>query len=387
MAFCRVRTASSSAPTRSAITIRPPGAQTRAMSPSTSEASPKWWIAEVQVTSEKDPSANGRCSATPRTSRAAVPESRARACCSIATVTSSPTVNRTRGESTARSVPGPHATSRARSSGALHDTIAACREAGISSCGAGGDLEEALAPARLRAGGVEVALISVACTLPIESAARPGKAGIAPIEVIWSLEPDLSLTPEQPGTMPVVRTRAAPVDQQRVCDRVAQLSAGGRTVIVGIHWGVPEHWLCPATGRLAEYQRPLGHALIDAGAALVFGHHSHSLHPIEAYRGRAIVYSAGNFLFEDPRPFMAPESVIVQLALGPRPAVTLVPAILDAEGFPQLATGDAARRVLDWVRELSRDFGTAFDIVGDRARVVFAHAEKAGPEGFPHPPR
>jgi len=252
----------------------------------------------------------------------------------------------------------------------LLDTVAACREAGIACCGAGADLNEALAPARLRAGGVDVALLSVACTLPVESAARPGKPGIAPIEVGFSFEPDVNLMVEQPGTMPLVRTWVAAKDQQLVCDRIAALRAEGRTVIVGIHWGVPEHWLSPVSGRLAEYQRPLGHALIDAGAEIVFGHHSHSLHPIEVYRSRPIFYSAGNFLFEDPRAFMAPESVIVQVAVGPRLGVWLVPAVVDAQGFPQLATGGEARRVVEWLRELSRGFGTALEIEGDRARLV-----------------
>ncbi len=141
-------------------------------------------------------------------------------------------------------------------------------------------------------------------------------------------------------------------------------------MIVAIHWGVPEHWMSPFQGRLAEYQRPLGHALIDAGAEIVLGHHSHSLHPVEVYRGKPIFYSVGNFLFEDPRGFMAPESVIVQVALGPQFAVTLVPAVVDAQGFPRLATAEPARHVLGLLAELSAPFGTRLEIEGDRARLI-----------------
>lgn len=253
---------------------------------------------------------------------------------------------------------------------ALHDTVAACREAGIACCGAGADLEAALAPARLRAGGNPVALLSVASTLPIESAARDGKPGIAPIEVGWSYEPDVNLTVEQPGTMPRVHTCASRADQETVCARIATLRAEGDAVIVAIHWGVPEYWMSPSQGWLAEYQQPLGRALIDAGAQIVLGHHSHSLHPVEVYRGRPIFYSVGNFLFEDPRDFMAPESVIVQVALGPEYTVTLVPAVLDAQGFPQLAAGETARHVLGLLAELSAPFGTHFEIEGDRGRLV-----------------
>lgn len=253
---------------------------------------------------------------------------------------------------------------------ALHDTVAVCREAGIACCGAGADLEAALAPARLRAGGIPVALLSVACTLPVESAARDGKPGIAPIEVGWSYEPDVNLTVEQPGTMPRVHTRASHVDLQTVCARIAALQAGGDAVIVAIHWGVPEYWMSPSQGRLAEYQQPVGRALIEAGAQIVLGHHSHSLHPVEVYRGNPIFYSVGNFLFEDPKDFMAPESVIVQISLGPEYAVTLVPAVLDGQGFPRLAAGETARHVLGLLAELSAPFGTRFEIEGDRARLI-----------------
>ena len=253
---------------------------------------------------------------------------------------------------------------------ALLDTVAACREAGIACCGAGTDLDAALDPARLRAGGASVAVLSVACTLPVESAARAGKPGIAPVEVGWSYEPDVNLTVEQPGTMPQVHTWASAADQETVCRRIAALRDEGHAVVVGIHWGVPEHWMSPFQGRLAAYQRPLGRALIDAGAEIVFGHHSHSLHPVEVYRGRPIFYSAGNFLFEDPKEFMAPESVIVQAVFGRDLAVTLVPAVADAEGFPHLAQGDAAHRVLDRLADLSAPFGTRLERDGDRARLI-----------------
>jgi poly-gamma-glutamate synthesis protein (capsule biosynthesis protein) len=255
---------------------------------------------------------------------------------------------------------------------AMFDTIAACEAAGLVCCGAGPNLEAALRHAYLQAGARRIALLSVACTLPIESAARPGKAGIAPIEIGASVELDVNLLVEQPGTMPRVRTRALRQDQERVCGRIAELREQGHAVIVGIHWGVPEHWMSPYQGRLAEYQQPLAHALVDAGAEIVCGHHSHSLHPIEVYNGKPILYSVGNYLFEDPRAFMGPESVIVRVALDPRPSVTLVPAVLDADGFPQLATGAGARGVLGMLQDLSRPFGTKLVIDEDRAQLLLA---------------
>jgi hypothetical protein len=42
----------------------------------------------------------------------------------------------------------------------------------------------------------------------------------------------------------------------------------------------------------------LDHWIIDAGADVVFGGHPHWIQPTEAYRGRLIAYSMGNFIFD-----------------------------------------------------------------------------------------
>ncbi|MDP9364913.1 MAG: CapA family protein [Chloroflexota bacterium] len=253
---------------------------------------------------------------------------------------------------------------------ALFDTLAASDRAGLLRCGAGADLDEADRPAWLIHGGRRVALLSVACTLPVESDAGPGKPGIAPLRVGFSFEIDANLLVEQPGTMPVVRSWTVAADQERVCSRIAVLKAEADAVLVAIHWGVPPYWLSPYQGLLAEYQQPLGRALIDAGADLVCGHHSHTLHPIEVYRGKLILYSLGNFIFETPRAFMEPESVVARAVFGPEPALELAPLLLDEVGLPRLTTGEAADHVLDLLARLSRPFGTELEIGDGRARVV-----------------
>lgn len=62
-------------------------------------------------------------------------------------------------------------------------------------------------------------------------------------------------------------------------------------LIVMIHWGEEKEY--SATDSQIEY----GHALIDAGADLVLGSHSHVVGGIEEYNGRYIVYGLGNFCF------------------------------------------------------------------------------------------
>lgn len=66
-------------------------------------------------------------------------------------------------------------------------------------------------------------------------------------------------------------------------------------VIVILHWG----------GRVEggyypdRYQPIIARKLIDNGADLIIGHHSHTFQPFEIYRGKHILYSLGNFCFSD----------------------------------------------------------------------------------------
>ena len=65
--------------------------------------------------------------------------------------------------------------------------------------------------------------------------------------------------------------------------------------IVLLHWGGRfEGGLYP------DFDQPgLARTLIDHGADLIIGHHSHTLQPYEIYKGKYIFYSLGNFCFSD----------------------------------------------------------------------------------------
>lgn len=63
-------------------------------------------------------------------------------------------------------------------------------------------------------------------------------------------------------------------------------------IIIFPHWGVeyaPKH---------NNVQEQLAHTWIDAGADLVIGSHPHVIQDSELYHGKPIVYSIGNFLFD-----------------------------------------------------------------------------------------
>lgn len=59
----------------------------------------------------------------------------------------------------------------------------------------------------------------------------------------------------------------------------------------------------------------LDHALVDAGADAVFGGHPHWVQPSEAWHGRLIVYSLGNFLFDQQHDPERTHSAAIHLRL------------------------------------------------------------------------
>ncbi|OGI83902.1 hypothetical protein A2903_01015 [Candidatus Nomurabacteria bacterium RIFCSPLOWO2_01_FULL_33_17] len=78
------------------------------------------------------------------------------------------------------------------------------------------------------------------------------------------------------------------------------------TLIVSIHWG-------------EEYQKHnarqtyLAHLAIDNGADIIAGHHPHVVQDIEIYKDKVIIYSLGNFMFDQYFSAETMQGLIVQL--------------------------------------------------------------------------
>ena len=94
-------------------------------------------------------------------------------------------------------------------------------------------------------------------------------------------------------------------------------------VIVNLHWGA-EHTLRPL-----PQQRLEAHALIDAGADVIIGHHTHTLQTTETYRGKPIFYGIGNFIFDQQKPLNT-RACIVRLRITPEKTVAdAIPVRID----------------------------------------------------------
>jgi poly-gamma-glutamate synthesis protein (capsule biosynthesis protein) len=171
----------------------------------------------------------------------------------------------------------------------LSDTLEGLREAGVAPVGAGPDLAAARAPVFLTRGGLTVGFLAYTCVYAPGFAAWASRPGCATVEVHTVYRSELG----QPGTRPQVQTFVDPAAKAAVEADVAAARARADVLVVSMHWGI--HNL-PA--ELADYERELGHAVVDAGADLVLGHHQHIVKGAEVYRGKPILYGLGNFLFD-----------------------------------------------------------------------------------------
>jgi hypothetical protein len=188
----------------------------------------------------------------------------------------------------------------------LADTLEVLATAGIAAVGAGATRAAAFRPfvQSTQRGGI--AFIGICAALPPGYAATVDRPGVAPLRVQQSVAIDPALQAEQPGGAPFMHTHAVAEDVKEACDAIRSARKDARLIVVALHWGIPHGFAARSYGVLAEYQRPVAHALVDAGADLVVGHHPHVVHPVERYGNGLIAYSLGNYVFHSWGHFSRP---------------------------------------------------------------------------------
>jgi poly-gamma-glutamate synthesis protein (capsule biosynthesis protein) len=153
----------------------------------------------------------------------------------------------------------------------LVETLETLERAGITSAGAGRDLDEAGTPAILEVSGKGRVMVfsfgSVTSGIPPAWSASAGKPGVNLLE----------------------NFSASTV--RRIGRQVQALKRHGDIVVASIHWG--SNWGYHIPGE----QKAFAHKLLDeAGVDVIHGHSSHHLKGIEIYNGKPIVYGCGDFL-------------------------------------------------------------------------------------------
>ena len=262
----------------------------------------------------------------------------------------------------------------------IADTLAALESADLLHVGAGANLVAATAPAIVKADGWRVGVLGWTCVLPTGAAAGPERPGQAPLHIHVSYEVNPYLVMEEPTTPPTVRTRVDEADLEAAVRSIGELREQVDFVVALVHWGGG------LTDELAEYQRPLGRALIDSGADVVVGSHPHRVLGIERHAGKAIFYSPGTLIEQlsreglppDVAPVFAllsPDSFVATLEIssGGDYAVRIRPTTLNGDGVPELAAGDASDRIAERIMHMSAELGTEVE-VNDGELVIPASA-------------
>ena len=148
----------------------------------------------------------------------------------------------------------------------LSHTINNLDTAGIRHAGAGNSLSEASEPATWVTKGIKLGLIA-----------------------FTDNEPGWEATDEQPGIFYVPIT-LKDKRAEKLFEKVNRTKEVVDLLVVSTHWGPNWGYAAPAE------HMSFAHALIDAGADIIFGHSGHIARGIEIYKHRPIMYCTGDFI-------------------------------------------------------------------------------------------
>ena len=180
----------------------------------------------------------------------------------------------------------------------LISTADNCRQAGIVPIGVGSNMHEAVQPVLLTS-----SLLHPTSNIYLFASLQ------LPLENFTYLPDEYSVSQESIDSL---------------CQRIRRLRADipDAYIIVCPHWGI-EHHLEPYLN-----QRRQAHAIIDAGADIIVGHHTHTLQTIENYKGKPIYYSIGNFIFDQNKPINT-RTCLVQIKIAPTSVqVETIPVVI-----------------------------------------------------------
>jgi poly-gamma-glutamate capsule biosynthesis protein CapA/YwtB (metallophosphatase superfamily) len=267
---------------------------------------------------------------------------------------------------------------------ALADTTANLDEQQIRRVGAGATLGEAIEPIIIEIKGRKIGFIAFSCLVAPGAGATETAPGVAAIHVHSSYQINPYWQAEEPGepAMVTIKTFADPAEQAFAEERVRDLRKKVDFLCLSLHWGYGG-----LSSRIAEYQRPLGHALIDAGADIILGNHVHAVQGIERYKGKLILYSPGTFIGRQLPPEseggeisdlvrtlladMSPDGLLTLIDVDATGnyELRIIPTSLDSHGLPVIASDDVLERITRRVIEWSAKLDTAVDLQDGELRV------------------
>lgn len=206
---------------------------------------------------------------------------------------------------------------------ALEDTFDTLATKEISYFGAGRNLSEAMAPVIVNVDGRTVAFVG---------ASRAEKRKMTP-----------QATEDTPGILRCY-------DPELFLTAISQAKEQADFCIAVVHWGTEY------SDRLEQVQTETGRTYIDAGADAVIGAHSHCLQGMEIYQGKPIIYSLGNFWFNEK----TLDTMLLQLQFSGNETessvgVQVLPALQKGYCTRYVEDEDEQRRIFDYLESISEN--------------------------------
>jgi poly-gamma-glutamate synthesis protein (capsule biosynthesis protein) len=179
--------------------------------------------------------------------------------------------------------------------------------AGIAPVGAGRNVAEAGEPAIFDVEGWKVAVI--------------GFGGVAPNDSWYATDDTAGMRSGD--------------DTSSMVEAVEAAASIADLVVVTVHWGME----LDTTPRPDDIER--AHAMIGAGADVIFGHHSHRMQPLEMVGDAAVFWSLGNFVWPH-NSVPSATTAVARAVVAPDGTIEacLIPAYIETHGHPVL-TGEA----------------------------------------------
>ncbi len=210
---------------------------------------------------------------------------------------------------------------------AFFDTLDTLHSANITTFGGGADLNEAVKPVYYDLKNIKVGFVAATCAEKIR------------------------YTPEATDSSPGVLLA---YDDTKYLQVIREAKANCDFLVAYIHWGNED------THEVTNSQKNMGREFIDAGADIVIGGHPHVLQGIEYYNGKPIVYSLGDFWFNDE----TKETGIIEIKVSDSGLQNMkfLPCMQENLTTTLKTAPDERRRIFDFLQDIS--FGITIDNEG-----------------------
>ncbi len=156
----------------------------------------------------------------------------------------------------------------------------------------------------------------------------------------------------------------APMNKEIILEDVKNIRDKVDIILVSLHWGIED------TNYTSKEQRSLAHLLIDNGVDGILGHHPHVIQAIEIYENKPIIYSMGNYIF-DQNHENNKQGMIISLIIhnGKIRSVEALPIYIKDKIEPMIAQGEKGEIIRNKIIELSNNLESPGKVEGNK--VIF----------------